>query len=124
MLHMHLSLTLVLTSICSQTKAEVSKTEIDHGLRELLHVPDSVSGTFGTQSPYKNPPVELNGSSLDVTLQFEVIDVRNIDEIANTFVVDILLYFAWYVLYHIFPIFNKKHSSFPLIQPFVVELTQ
>ena len=99
MLHMHLALTLLLTSICSQTKAEMSKTEIDQGLRELLHVYDSVSGTSGTRSPYKNLPVELNGSSLDVTLQFEVIDVRNMDEITNTFVVDILLYFTWYVSY-------------------------
>ena len=96
MLTLCLDLGFLLTSIYSQTKAETFETEIDHGFQDLLYRSHSVSGIFGIQSPYKSVPLELNGSSLDVTLQYEVIDVRNMDEITNTFVVDILLYFTWY----------------------------
>ena len=40
-------------------------------------------------------PSQVNGRSLDVTVMVKVIDIRAIDEITNTFTVDMLLYLTW-----------------------------
>ena len=100
-----LFLVLLFTSSHSQTKAETS----EHDIRQALY-------RFNHDNPgsKKNIPLALNGSSLDVILQFEVIDVRNIDEITNTFVVDMLIYFTWYVLHVFLPTLNATTLVFCL----------
>ena len=40
-------------------------------------------------------PSPVNGRPLDVTVMVKVIDIRAIDEITNTFTVDMLLYLTW-----------------------------
>ena len=85
---LRLFLVLILTKISLQTKAEMSETEIMDRLKEL----------HGSDRTMLNVPVELNGSPLDVTLQFTVVHVRNVNEITSAFLVDLLLYFTWYDL--------------------------
>ena len=95
MIAVHWFLILLLSSCSSQTKAEMSETEITHALENLILGDNKVENV-------KNVPVKLNGSPLEITLAVEVIDIRNIDEITNTFVVDMQLFFTWYDSHYIY----------------------
>ena len=90
MISVHLFFILLLSRCSSRTKAEVSETVLE----SFIYGDSKVENI-------KDVPLELNGSPLEITLQVKVIDIRNIDEITNTFVVDMHLYFTWYDSYRV-----------------------
>ena len=77
-------LTVFMFSMFYLTKGDMSEKQIIKAFEELVE-----NTTMTTL------PSQVNGRSLDVTVMVKVIDIRAIDEITNTFTVDMLLYLTW-----------------------------
>ena len=77
-------LTVLMFSMFYLANGDMSEKQIIKAFEEL------VENTTRTTVPF-----QVNGRPLGVTVMVKVIDIRAIDEITNTFTVDMLLYLTW-----------------------------
>ena len=77
---------LMLSSICATIVAQMSDKEIEGIVQRTLKDKN--------YSVLEVPPT-FDGQPLEVTVEAFVLDVSNMDEIANAFTVDMLLFITW-----------------------------
>ena len=77
---------LMLSSICTRILAQMSDKAIEGIIKKTFQDKN--------YSVLEVPPT-FDGQPLEVTVEAFVLDVSNMDEIANAFTVDMLLFITW-----------------------------
>ena len=77
---------LMLSSICTRILSQMSDKEIEGIVKKTFQ--DKNYSTLEVPSTFDAQPLE-------VTVEAFVLDVSNMDEIANAFTVDMLLFITW-----------------------------